>query len=56
MDIEPMTQDDLLRVIEEGLRARVKELDVLGNNLTELLGEIGQLSQLEVFILGKWSK
>ncbi|NEQ30222.1 MAG: GTP-binding protein, partial [Leptolyngbya sp. SIO4C5] len=48
-----MTRDELLQIIEQSARDGVKELDLAGNDLTELPPQIGQLIQLEKLILGK---
>ena len=48
-----MTRDELLAVIEAAARTGAKELDLAGNDLTELPPEIGQLTQLETLILAK---
>jgi Leucine-rich repeat (LRR) protein len=48
-----MTRDKLLAVIEAAARTGAKELDLAGNDLTELPPEIGQLTQLETLILAK---
>ncbi|MBE7382461.1 MAG: leucine-rich repeat domain-containing protein [Leptolyngbya sp. SIO1E4] len=50
-----MTQDELLKLIDQAAEEGWAELDLTGQNLTELPSEIGKLTQLEVLILGKWS-
>ena len=51
-----MPQDELLRLIDQALEGGWKTLDLSGKNLTELLPEIGKLTQLETLILGKRKK
>ncbi|MBC1256952.1 leucine-rich repeat domain-containing protein [Trichormus variabilis] len=48
-----MTQDELLILIEQAATEGWRELDLSGQELTELPGEIGKLQQLESLILGK---
>ncbi|MBD2273012.1 leucine-rich repeat domain-containing protein [Nostoc sp. PCC 7120 = FACHB-418] len=48
-----MTQDELLVLIEQAATEGWRELDLSGQELTELPGEIGKLQQLESLILGK---
>jgi internalin A len=48
-----MTQDELLQIIEQAAADGATELDLSGSDLTELPPEIGQLTQLEVLVLGK---
>jgi internalin A len=48
-----MTQDELLQIIEQAAANGATELDLSGSDLTELPPEIGQLTQLEVLVLGK---
>jgi internalin A len=48
-----MTQDDLLELIERAAVEGWRELDLSGQELTELPVEIGKLQQLESLILGK---
>ncbi len=49
-----MTEEELLRVIEQAAREGWTELDLSGNNLTALPPEIGTLTQLKKLILGKY--
>jgi internalin A len=49
-----MTRDELLELIEQAAAEGWTELDLAGQNLTELPPEIGQLTQLETLILGKY--
>ncbi|MFN6484523.1 leucine-rich repeat domain-containing protein [Nostoc sp. DedQUE02] len=48
-----MTQDELLVLIDRALAEGWQELDLSGQELTELPVEIGKLKQLESLILGK---
>jgi internalin A len=48
-----MTRDELLELIDQAAAEGWTELDLAGQNLTELPPEIGQLTQLETLILGK---
>ncbi|HIK44014.1 MAG TPA: hypothetical protein IGR64_03900, partial [Leptolyngbyaceae cyanobacterium M65_K2018_010] len=48
-----MTQDELLHLIDQAAAEGWTELDLAGHHLTELPPEMGQLTQLEVLILGK---
>ncbi|BAY17153.1 small GTP-binding protein domain-containing protein [Anabaenopsis circularis NIES-21] len=48
-----MTQDELLALIEQAATEGWRELDLSGQELAELPGEIGKLEQLESLILGK---
>jgi internalin A len=48
-----MTQDELLVLIDRAAAEGWRELDLSGQELTELPGEIGKLQQLESLILGK---
>ncbi|WP_235526239.1 leucine-rich repeat domain-containing protein [Nostoc piscinale] len=48
-----MTQDELLALIEQAAAEGWRQLDLSGQNLAELPGEIGKLQQLESLILGK---
>ncbi len=47
-----MTEEELLRVIEQARSEGVTELDLSGNDLTALPPEIGRLTQLKKLILG----
>jgi Leucine-rich repeat (LRR) protein len=49
-----MTEEELLRVIEQAASEGVTELDLSGNDLTTLPPEIGKLTQLKKLILGKY--
>jgi Leucine-rich repeat (LRR) protein len=49
-----MTRDELLELIDQAAAEGWTELDLAGQNLTELPPEIGQLTQLETLILGKY--
>ncbi|MGB7087011.1 MAG: COR domain-containing protein [Phormidesmis sp.] len=51
-----MTQDELLRLIDQASDEGWKTLDLSGQDLTELPPEIGKLTQLETLILGKRKK
>ena len=48
-----MTQDELLALIDRAAAVGWTELDLSGQNLSELPAAIGQLTQLESLILGK---
>ncbi|MBD2490991.1 leucine-rich repeat domain-containing protein [Aulosira sp. FACHB-615] len=48
-----MTQDELLALIEQAATEGWRELDLSGQDLVELPGEIDKLKQLESLILGK---
>ncbi|MEH2191833.1 MAG: leucine-rich repeat domain-containing protein, partial [Nostoc sp.] len=48
-----MTQDELLVLIDRAVVEGWRELDLSGQELTELPVEIGKLQQLESLILGK---
>ena len=48
-----MTQDELLQLIDQAAAEGWTELDLSGQELTELPPEIGKLTQLEVLILAK---
>ena len=48
-----MTQEELLQLIDRAVAEGWRELDLSGQELTELPGEIGKLQQLESLILGK---
>ena len=49
-----MTQEELLVLIEQAAAEGWAELDLSGQELTELPPEIGKLAQLETLRLGKW--
>jgi internalin A len=49
-----MTSEELLRLIDRAADEGWKELDLSGMGLSELPKEIGQLTQLESLVLGKW--
>ncbi|MBW4630280.1 MAG: leucine-rich repeat domain-containing protein [Brasilonema octagenarum HA4186-MV1] len=49
-----MTQEELLRVIEQAASKGATELDLSGNELTVLPPSIGKLTQLKKLILGKY--
>ena len=49
-----MTEEELLRVIEQAASEGWTELDLSGNNLTVLPPEIAKLTQLKKLILGKY--
>jgi internalin A len=51
-----MTQEELLLLIDQAADEGWTELDLSGNNLTELPPEIGKLTQLETLILGRVEK
>jgi Leucine-rich repeat (LRR) protein len=48
-----MTEEELLRVIEQAAQEGATELDLSGNDLTALPPAIGRLTQLKKLILGK---
>ncbi|NEQ54719.1 MAG: hypothetical protein F6K11_32095, partial [Leptolyngbya sp. SIO3F4] len=48
-----MTQDELLKLIDQAAEESWTELDLAGADLTELPPEIGKLTQLETLILAK---
>jgi internalin A len=48
-----MTQDELLVLIDRAVAEGWRELDLSGQELTEIPGEIGKLQYLESLILGK---
>ncbi|MGD1948936.1 MAG: hypothetical protein ACFB14_04735, partial [Leptolyngbyaceae cyanobacterium] len=48
-----MTQDELLKLIDQAATEGWTELDLAGADLTELPPEIGKLTQLETLILAK---
>src|ERR671933_598602 len=49
-----MTEEELLRVIEQAAQEGVTELDLSSKRLKVLLPEIGRLTQLKKLILGKY--
>ncbi len=51
-----MTDEELLRVIEQAAEEGETELDLSGNNLTVLPPEISTLTQLKKLILGKYDE
>jgi hypothetical protein len=51
-----MTRDELLELIDQAAAEGWTELDLAGQKLTELPPEIGQLTQLETLILGKYDE
>ena len=51
-----MTQDELLKLIDQAAEEGWTELDLAGADLTELPPEIGKLTQLESLILAKQVK
>jgi len=51
-----MTREELLDLIDRAADEGWTELDLSGKELTELLAEIGKLTQLETLILGKWDE
>ena len=51
-----MTEAELLALIERAAREEWEELDLSGNELTELPPQIGKLAKLQRLILGKWEK
>ena len=51
-----MTTEELLQVIERAAEEGWTELDLSGNELTELPPEIGKLTQLKKLILGKYER
>ncbi|MDA0268516.1 MAG: hypothetical protein O3A14_16545 [Cyanobacteria bacterium] len=51
-----MAQDQVLALIEQAAAEGWTELDLSGRGLTALPPEIGQLTQLETLILGRWAK
>ncbi|PSN09978.1 hypothetical protein C7271_26850, partial [filamentous cyanobacterium CCP5] len=48
-----MTQDELLRLIDQAAEEGWKELDLAGKDIEELPSEIGKLTELESLVLGK---
>ncbi len=48
-----VTQDELLRLIDQAAAERWTTLDLSGKGLSELPPEIGKLTQLETLMLGK---
>ena len=51
-----MTQVELLELLARAKAEGWKELDLAGMDLEELPPEIGELTELEVLILGKWDR
>ena len=51
-----MTQDELIALIDRAAEEGWTELDLSGKGLTELPPQVGQLTQLESLLLGKWEK
>ena len=51
-----MTQDELLRLIDEAAADGRTTLDLSGEGLDELPPEIGKLTNLRTLVLGKWNK
>lgn len=51
-----MTQDELLRLIDEAAADGRPTLDLAGENLSELPPEIGKLTNLKTLVLGRWDK
>ncbi|MEL6938273.1 MAG: COR domain-containing protein [Cyanobacteria bacterium J06598_1] len=49
-----VTQDELLRLIDEAAADGRETLDLAGEGLSELPPEIGRLTQLKTLILGRW--
>ena len=49
-----MDKQELLKIIEKARVEEWEELDLAGNELTELPPEIGSLVKLKRLILGKW--
>ncbi|MEO1148048.1 MAG: hypothetical protein AAFY26_20905 [Cyanobacteria bacterium J06638_22] len=52
----PLTQTELLNLIDQAAAEGWTELDLSGKGLTELPQEIGKLTQLKTLILGKAEK
>ena len=51
-----MTQDELLRLIDEAAADKRTTLDLSGQGLNELPPEIGNLTNLKTLVLGRWDK
>ncbi|MGB3291353.1 MAG: COR domain-containing protein, partial [Phormidesmis sp.] len=51
-----MTQEELLRLIDEAAADGRPTLDLAGENLSELPPEIGKLTNLKTLVLGRWDK
>ncbi len=49
-----MNKQELLKIIEKARVEEWEELDLAGNELTELPPEIGSLVKLKRLLLGKW--
>ncbi|MEM8505029.1 MAG: COR domain-containing protein [Cyanobacteria bacterium P01_D01_bin.1] len=51
-----MTQDELLRLIDQAAAEKWTTLDLAGEGLSELPPEIGKLTNLKTLVLGRWDK
>ncbi|MGB3614172.1 MAG: hypothetical protein WBA10_10285 [Elainellaceae cyanobacterium] len=51
-----MTAEKAMQLIEQAAAEGWTELDLAGLGLTEVPAEVGQLTQLESLILGKWER
>ncbi|MEO1388706.1 MAG: COR domain-containing protein [Cyanobacteria bacterium J06634_6] len=51
-----MTQDELLRLIDQAAAENWTTLDLAGKGLSELPPEIGKLTNLKTLVLGRWDK
>ena len=51
-----MTQDELLKLIDEAAADRRTTLDLSGQGLAELPPEIGRLTNLKTLVLGRWDR
>ena len=51
-----VTQDELLRLIDEAAADGRPTLDLAGKGLNKLPPEIGKLTQLKTLVLGRWDK